>query len=278
MSANIRIIAVNDADAATLTASPALVATLPASNLQDPTRARVTRTTSTASQQIKGAWSSARIISALALVRHNLSASATWRLQLYSDAAWTTQVYDSGALPVYDAYGWGEFQWGIDAWCGSIFTNWTLAFSTLWLAPIGAQSFTLTLADASNPAGYMEASRLFLGNYFEPLTNMNYGVTLSWKENSQQTRTDGGTLRTDPKEPYRAWKFDLKWLDATERTKLTEMFRRVGLRKDVFISCYPAQGGAKERDYAGVVKLIQMPEVPHDFYNNWSTQLVFEES
>ena len=72
---NLRIVWAIPSDTATLSASPALVSTLPVTNLQDPTRARIARTTSLAQQQILGNLTSLQIVNSLVLWRHNLSAT-----------------------------------------------------------------------------------------------------------------------------------------------------------------------------------------------------------
>lgn len=277
MANNLRIIADNWSDLATLSASPALA--LPASNLQTQARGQIMRTTGLATQQILGDFDQARICSAIALVRHNLTSAATWRLELFAGAGQTGgTVYDSGTLTALPGYGWGEFRWGVDAWGGSIFLGWGQAFSNLWFAPVPALSFRLTISDPANPVGYLQASRLVLGAYFEPLRNLSYGVDVSWQENSRQTRTDGGSLRTDGRVAYRRWQLSLDFLRPDERAVVLDVFRRIGLRADLFISCYPEQGGAQERDHAGLVKLTRMPGMRRSSLEMYASALTLEES
>ncbi len=277
MASNLRIIADNWSDLAALSASPALA--LPASNLQTQSRGEIMRTTGVATQQILGDFDQARICSACALVRHNLTSAATWRLELFSGAGQSgTTVYDSGSVTALPGYGWGEFRWGVDAWGGSIFLGWGQAFSNLWFAATPALSFRLTISDPGNPVGYLQASRLVIGAYFEPLRNMSSGVDVSWAENSAQRRTDGGSLRTDGRVAYRRWQFSLDFLNAAERGVVLDVFRRAGLRGDLFISCYPGLGGAQERDHAGLVKLVRMPGMRRTSPELYASELLFEES
>lgn len=279
-SANVRIITPNDADAATLTASPAAVATLPVTNLQDPTRARLWRSISAVPQTIFGDWADAYSVSGFALVRHNLTPNATLRLKIYDGPGQTgMMLYDSGNTAIGTAIGWGELVWGRDAWGGSnIFSGWAYAFTTLWFSADYARSFSLTITDTANPDGYLQASRLFLGQYFEPLMNFDYGVSLGWEESSKQQRTDGGTLRTDAFDPYRRITFSLSNLGDGERAQLMEIARKVGMRDDLFLSCFPGQGGAKERDYAGQMKAVQVARLSHPRLDRFKTELIFEES
>lgn len=281
MPANVRIITPNDADTATLTAAPAMLASLPVTNLQDQTRARVARTDGLpATQTIYGNWPAPKPISAFAIVRHNLSAAATVRFRAWDGEDQTgTLLRDSGAVQLgEDIPGYGEFAYGMVPYGASVFSDWPVAFYSYWFDVVIARSFQIDITDVGTVAGYMEASRLFVGKYFEPLVNFNWNGDCHWEEDSTQERTGGGTLRTDAKPPYRVWQFNLDYLTSGERATLMQICRQIGLRNDLFISMYPEVGGEMERDHAGQVKLARMPPHPNSFANNWRTELLFKET
>tara|TARA_R110000803_G_scaffold208889_1_gene277941 strand:+ start:28 stop:861 length:834 start_codon:yes stop_codon:yes gene_type:complete len=271
---NLRIVWAIPSDTATLSASPALVSTLPVTNLQDPTRARIARTTSLAQQQILGNLTSLQIVNSLVLWRHNLSATATWKLELFSGANQSgTTVYDSTSLAV-QLKSLGDLEWGVDALGATVFSDWSLAYSVLWFDAVGAASFRLTLTDPNNTSAYMEASRLMLGRYFSPAVNADYGLGLSWVDESTQIRTAGGTLRTDAGVVYRQIAFDLSALSESERPKFIEIMRLSGKRKDLFVSVFPEAGGEKERDYAFVAKITNNHDnvtINHGYYQDTIT-------
>ncbi len=273
-----KLIADNQGDAATMTASPAVTASLPVTNLQTQPRASVMRTTSAADQEIKLSWAAARILSAVALVRHNLTSAATWRVQIYSDAAWTTLTYDSGAVAAAPGKALGDLSWGIDPLGASVFTGWSYAFSSLYFAPVAGQSAIITLSDAGNPDGYMQASRLFVGAHIEPQYNPSYGFKLGWKENTVTTRTDGGSLRSDPTVPYRTLSASLDWIAEEERASLLDALRQVGKRQDIWISVFPGTGGARERDYSMAAKVVTLPDIVQPSYGVYGAQLDLEEA
>lgn len=277
---NVRIITPNESDDAVLTATPAMAVTLPVSNLQDQTRAKVARSVGLPTPQyIRGNFNGVKQISSMALVRHNLTGAATIRLKLWGGADQAgTLLYDSGLIALGDAIGWGEFVWGVDPWSDDQFANWPVAFTVLWFAPFAALSFEIQVADNGNTDGYIEFARLFMGLHWSPQSNFSYGVQMAWLENSTQERTDGGTLRTDARSPYRRWSFNLDYLTQGERAQLADILRNAGLRNDMFLSCFPGQGGTLERDYAGGAKLVQMPGLVHNFVNNYRSELVLEES
>ena len=276
---NVRILVENDADTATLTVSPALVATLPIANLQEPSRYKIARTTSAASQDIKGEWATNRCLSCCALYRHNLTSVGTLRLQLYSGAAQSGSVlYDSGAVVSHPIKAVGDMDLVYDPLQTSVFTGWDWAFTTLWFSAIWCRSFKLTLADASNPAGYFQAARLVLGRHLEPLYNMNYGVEMGWDENTKLTRTDGGSLRSESTEGFRRLNFNLEHLTDGNRARIVELTRVLGKRKDFFISCFPGANGAKERDYSMLAKFSAIPTLIYPTFGEFAAQFQVEET
>lgn len=272
-----RLITVNDADTAVITATPAAVSSMPATNLQSATRSKSRYTTLT-NQQIKLTWSSARVLSAVALLRHNLSSQSVWRAQIYSDAAATNLVYDSLDQAASPGKALGDLVWGIDVLGASLFTDWAYAFSTLWFAPVAGQALVITLNDSTNPDGFLQAARLFVGAYIEPMNNPSYGLQLAWNEATRQRRTDGGSLRSDPAEPYRTLTIDLEWLDDGDRARLLEVGRRIGRRKDIFVSIYPDAGGAIERDNTMQCKFVNSVNTTRVNAVRYSTQFILEEA
>ena len=279
--ANVRIIFPNIADDATLSCSPAEVAALPVTNLQDQTRGKVWRSNGVISaQHIYGDLAGYQNCSALALVRHNLTATGTYRLRLYDQTGQAgTLLYDSGTVTLGGTIlGWGAFDWGTDPWGAGSLQDWPVPYFVVWFDTVNALSFDLQLDDTANPDGYLEASRLVLGHYFEPEVNAGAGLEMAWMEQSKQSRTEGGTLRTDERDPYRRFALHLPRLTAAERTTLLDRLRRAGLRNDIFLSCAPQMDSDLERDYTGLVKLTSTPGMVADLPGNFKTELIFEES
>lgn len=278
---NVRLLFPNVADDAALSCSPAEIAALPVTNLQDQTRGRVWRSNGViAAQHILGDLSGFQNCSALALVRHNLTATGTYRLRLYDQTGQTgTLLYDSGAVTLGGTIlGWGAFVWGTDPWGAGSLQDWPVPYFVAWFPTVRALSFDLELTDTANPDGYLQASRLVLGAYFEPECNADAALEMSWEEQSKQVRTEGGTLRTDEREPYRRFAMILPRLTASERTTLLDRLRRAGLRNDLFLSCAPEMSADLERDYTGLVKLTAIPTMAPGEPDTFRTQLEFEES
>lgn len=284
MPTNLVLCARNALDAATLTATPPLVATLPPRHLQIPARALVGRTTSTADQLIPFTWGGQGwYMTFLTLNRHNLEAGATWRVQLFSDAAWTNLIYDtrvSGTdIPAFDYLSLGQLDWGVTPLGSSVFDGFLgQQYSLVYIPRVLALSGIVTISNSGNSAGYMEASRLFGGDAIEFSWNPE-NADFGWDEDTAQSRTDGGSLRSDGKVAFRTLDLKLTLKDEIQRAQLAEVLRYAGLRKDMFLSLYPGQGGRLERDHTGIYKLSgKLPKLSLAAGAfNQKTQLSFEE-
>ena len=276
---NYRIVWENACDDATLSASPALVTTLPETNLQKQGRSSIARTTSTADQQILGNFATGAYIGSMILWRHNLSPDATIQLELFDGANQTgTTVYDSGAVSPYSIVSFDDLIWGITPWEDSVFAQWGVYWSTLWFDTVPASSFRLTLSDSTNSDGYMQASRLILGPVMSGIKNAAWGATFGWEEPTEQIRTAGGTVLSTTGTPTRVLNFTLEYLDDTERPKIMEMRRQVGLRKDFFISLFPETGGSYERDHAMLGKFSNSDLITAPRFQEYNTKLQIRET
>jgi hypothetical protein len=266
--ANLRMCVKNAIDFATLTASPTMLstATIRASNLLIQDRGLVARTVSPipASQVINWTWNGqGYYINHVMLNRHNLESSALIRVQLFSDIAWTNQIYDSGLIAPYDASSLSDLDWGFDPLGSGIFDAFLgQKFSILYTPRVLAQSGRVTLNDPGNSNGYLEASRLWAGDYMEFTYNPT-SLDFQWDELTKQSRQPGGGgLRSDSASvAFRTFDFDISFIDPLQRALLADMTRYAGLRKDIFMGMYPGAGGESERDHTAIVKYTKIPAI-----------------
>lgn len=192
---NARLLIRNIADEGTLSSSPTAVSTLPVSNLQTQPRNEVWRSPDLSTQVISLVFSANQTASMVAVCRGNLTTGGTVRVQVYSDAAMTSQISDSTALAAFSTSGFAD----VDAWryLTDSFRgkkNFVYYFGRL----TNVQGVKITITDASNPDGYMQYSRLFVGDYFE----FTYQVADEAESGSAgamtvQGRSDGGDLWSD---------------------------------------------------------------------------------
>lgn len=264
-----RFIAPDNALTATLSCATAN-ASYPATNLITQLRSDTLRTTGVSAQVIRATWGVNQTIAAVALCRHNLTAAATWRVQLYSDDAWTTSIYDSGAGGVtalistdpgaFDAVGDASF---------AVLRNSVMYFTQ----QTTVRSMQVTLTDAANPAGYLEAARLIAGAYVD-LENPDWQYGPSWSDPTTQVRTLGGSLLSQ-NNGDRTRSFDLPFSLLVESTRnyLFDLARVYGMERDFFWSMWPGDAGRKEREHQGWMKITGMEGFKHTMPGYYGTSL-----
>ena len=275
-----RIVTSNVADSATLSSS-AFVSTLPVTNLQLEGRTRVARSTNAGGPVvINGNWAAPQSVACALLYRHNLTANATWRVRIFAGKNQLgTVLFDSQDQPPFVAVGWGDFGWGGVGWGQNAMSGWDSPFCVLWFPAVTALSFSVTLTDVGNPAGYLQAKRLLIGPYMQPLVNASYGLQIALRDSSQQTRTGAGGLRTEAEAQWRALNFSLDALNGAERAALLDIARTVGVRKEVFISVFHDQTDSNARDYAMLGKFTQAASTQTATqFGRHSQQIIFEEA
>jgi hypothetical protein len=277
---NLRILAKNIADTATVTASPAAVSTLPVTNLQTQQRKQTFRSASLESgspltgQQIKLTWSAAQKINMIALMRHNLRTTGTIRVHFYSDAAWTTEVYSTSAT----AFSTSGLATDIDTYTDADYL--LLKNSAIYFAELTTvQSAIIVLTDSTNPDGYFEASRLFVGKYFETTYDPPFGGSdLTIDDMGVQERADSGSLITDKREKYRKLNINAEFIPEADLDDLLAIARYLGKEKDCFVSLYPGEAGVKELYHQLQAKLVQSPTFNPYFLKLHRAQFQFEEA
>ena len=273
----------NAVDTATITDGNAnILSTLPQDNLKKSQRTKVVRTSNTSDLILELDWGgSGKNLSGIGLMRHNLQSTATWQIQIYDGVNQTgTLIYDSGVVSPIPPKSLGDLDWGVDPLGASVFDGWDEgnAFSTIWFTQVTGLSMRVTISDATNTDGYLQASRLFAGVASTPIVNTSFGLQSSWEEGTQQFRSEGGSLRSDSKPQFRQINLTLGYLEAGERSGFFENVRVVGLRKDFLVSVFPEYNGAQERDYTMACKLSSMPKFEYWAHNTHRLSMNLVES
>lgn len=252
----------NYADGATLGSNPAMVATLPLSNLQNRDRERMARGAGGESfQEVWGTFAAAVEVDTVILWRHSVVGAADWDLTLYPEASLAGTPVLSATGLAYDA---GEF------------ADWDYRWTVYRFPPTTARSFKFTF---NLPAvGYFQAGRLFIGRSWSPETNPTIGTKLAWRSNGATERTGGGGMRTRLGGMWREIDFELDWLSAAERAVVQDLALRCGMDREVFISMWPGAGGALERDYAMLGSFLPPDGVVGQGAGWWGNKLLLAES
>lgn len=252
--ATLRILAKNIIESATVTASPACVASLPESILLLPTeRGRATRSTSTAAQTFEFEWASDQTVNMIGFTRFNLRTTGTLR-SLFTGATSPDVVYDSGAVAAFSTSGLNTV---IDDYTSDDFRE--LKNKGFYFTQGSARNLQVTAADATNPDGFLEITKIFAGQYFEPTFHPS-GLEFTFKDASIQDEADDGTMVVDKRWSARMVTVNLDAiLDPTESATMLSLSRYLGKYGECWLDPYPEDTTAKGIYARGAYRLIDSP-------------------
>jgi hypothetical protein len=176
-------------DGATLTASSA-ESTLPVTLLQNPDPAAKWRATGCTAESVTIDLGLIAECDTLELIGHNLSADGKIRARtgLASGDTTTNPLRDTGWQSPWPASGM-PFEEG----------GWPSFLSLLRWSSVLCRYIRLDIADPSNPAGYVEAARVFVGKGFQLMYDVDQNLGLSLDSPDQQSRSEYGKTFIDPR-------------------------------------------------------------------------------
>lgn len=239
-------------------------------NLKDRQLSRVARTAtaSKADTQFTLDLGRSRLISVIAVVRHNLSTAAKWRVRVANNAGFTSTVYDNAvtvppdggpsllmdfATQTYLAWdpdwqlAWptlfptSVLEWEDDNfWAGSITEEERKEYPSLLLAvlpkPVAGRYLRVEVDDETNPDGYVEFGRLFVGSAWQPIYNANWGASIGWETDTGMQRAMSGQPYFDRKAGRRVTRFELGYLTKDEALgRIFEIQRKAGIDGELLL-------------------------------------------
>lgn len=272
---NIRIIYDNVIDRSlTLTAS-ATAAGLSPANLLVNTKSKVCRSTGT-TLTLTATFTNAETFGAVILPFCNLTSNATMQVQVYTNSGDASPAYNVTA----NAGGGTPFLGLANSVSGvNSFAYGGGAYARMWLPtrPVG-KKLVVTITDAGNPSGYVEASRFVAGDYWEPSIGAEVGATMTLADNSKHTRTDAGDQITDRGIRFRKQTFQMSGMNQADRSKLWDILWGNGMFVPVFISQYPNHADLKlEQTNQLYGKLIATPVMSTPYFNLMNATIDIEE-
>lgn len=233
----------NRVESATLTGGT-WSSTLPLSNLKTRFSFEPARTTDTlpANTYFDVSLDASRDIKCVALLRHNLRVGATYRLRISNVSDFSTTVWDTGILGVWSSmHPFGTVAWGDSGWWrGLPSAEEILGYPSLLLyvlpTTVRARYLRLELFDSGNPAGYIEASRLWVSAQWQPKYNAIYGMQLGWEDPSKTEEALDGTEYHDERTKVRVITASLDWLSSDEgHAVYLEMQRQLGTTRELLV-------------------------------------------
>lgn len=233
----------NRADTATLSAGSWLSAA-PLANLRQELlslRARSSNDDAASTQFRIDLGNTSTVARLLAIARHNLSTGATYQVTAGTTAG-AADVYDSGTLDVWPAvYLPDDLEWEDDNfWSGQITAAEAEGYPISLIHDCGenirARYWTVYFTDTSNPDGYVELARLWLGPIWSPQTNYAFGAQFGWEARDASTYSLGGVLFAERRDPARVLQLTLKGLRANEAYgAILDAQRRLGTAGQLWV-------------------------------------------
>lgn len=241
---NMRLITDNAVDRATVTASTTS-GTLVASNVKTDYKTEVHRST-TYVANFTLTWASAEIIGGVALPAVNLTNAATIRIYAYSATSGGVLLADSGTIQACPGQRSSHPAWrsGLDA---NTFPYGGLSKVCVWFnSNIGSVlRLHVDISDITNPKGYIDTSRIVAGSYWEPTYNMDYGVSFSVNDTTENQRNEAGDLVSDRGVIYDSASLNISMMPASDRATLMALTRNVGKNRNILLSAFPQNADAQ---------------------------------
>lgn len=250
-----------------------------------------------------------RLVSVVAIVRHNLSTAGKWRLRVSNDAGFTKPVYDNAVTMPLDGgpglqmdfttqtyLAWDPdwqlawptlfptsvLEWEDDNfWTGSITEEERREYPSLLLVvmpkPIAGRYIRLEVDDETNPDGYIEFGRMFVGSAWQPIYNANWGASIGWETDTGMQRAMGGAPYFDRKAGRRVTRFTLGFLSRDEALgRIFEIQRKAGIDGEILLVWDKDDAiNLLRQSYLG--RLRQLGPIERVFVGNHSNAFEIEE-
>jgi len=257
----------NQIDVATLSGGSWLSA-LPLTNLQNRSLGKVARSTDAteASTKFIAAFSAATSVRVVALAAHNLSDAAQIKVQGSTVSNFATTVYDSGWVDVWpSAYLATVSDKGIDIW------------TKVHVFPVAtsAQYWQVLLKDTTNPDGYVQIGRPFIGPGFQPTINLAYGGGIGIETPTPIQTALNGAEYFDRRPSVRTVRVSTAYMtEAEAMNDVYEITRRGGIDGEVVFVWNPDDTThAPRRQFMGRIRALSQVENPYTDQWNYAWEI-----
>ncbi len=243
---NMRLIYSNEIDSATITASTT-AGSLVASNMQNEYKGKVHRSTGT-SVTYTCTWGTTKTVGGVALPATNLTGSATIRVRLY-DQTGTRLLSDSGTVYACPGNNIELWNWNMPL-NANAFIFGGASKSVVWFdSHYAVDKIIIDLVDTTNPAGYIDCSRIVAGIYWEPTYNVSNGLNVTLADMSENSRNASGDLLSNRGAIYDTLEFDFDVLVEQDKIKLLQILRKIGTSNNILISIFPDSNSLIEQQH-----------------------------
>jgi hypothetical protein len=262
----------NRIDAATFAAYGSWSTSLPLNNIKTRQLSKKARSTNAANSSTKLRFSTdiERIVSTLGIIAHNLSVNSTWRYRVYSDSAYTTLVYDSGTLDVWPSSPYGTYEWEDEHFWDLLPTQEEISYYTkniIYVVPqiVAAKYYQIEFFDSTNTDGYVELGRIFVGQTYQPVLNMNLGASIGYESPTIIDTAISGAEFFDRRESFRIAQFTLDHLTYAESILNNDIMKISGTDLEVLYIWDSADAlNLQRRSFLGRLRALSPISQPYN--------------
>jgi len=252
---------------------------LPLANLQDSSDTRLStlaRSTNVqpASTLIDIDLGTLRDLRVMAILRHNLSLTATIRFQFWTDTARTQLAYDTGTLLVWlPFYPAGSLPWGHPSlWDGKILQEdrdgYQFDFIRALPNQVVVRSVRVEISDTGNSDGYVELARCILAPAWQPPVNFIYGNTVGWESDATISKSLGGRRFINEQAKRRTAACTIEHLDpGIAMSSVMEMQRRLGMSGELIYVHDPTVTSQAEWQRSFLCNLEELSPIENPYFN-----------
>ena len=239
-------------DDATLTPS-SQVASLPASNLQNPSPTIIWRTTDKDSENLLVDLGDPQNSSLIVLLNHNLKPDANITLQANSSDSWSSP-------PFAQTLNWHEYL---------IIKYFDQALYRYW---------RLLISDSTNQDGYIQIGRLWIGTFYQPTHDISRNFTVEHVDPSIVSYSASGTKYVTQRTPFR--RLNISFQNTNQKAQFDEILEATKSFKDFIISIDPENSVWQTgiHDYSIYCHLENTPDWKHILNDRWALNLSLRET
>jgi hypothetical protein len=217
----------------------------------------------------------------ISIAAHNFSNSAKIRVRFYADIQKTELLYDTGETNVWPSvYSQDELEWEtFNYWEGTVLQEDIENFTPLFYhiaksdALIYPRKILVEIFDSSNPIGYIEFGRVFVGTAFQPKLNMQFGASIGYSINTEVETSQNNTEYFDRKRPRRTASFNLDGLSMQEgHSTILSLIRTQGIDQEVFFT-YQNTEDTLQYNRTFVARLQQVDPIRQPYFDRVETSI-----
>ena len=240
--ANLRILYKNIANTATSLTASNTNGSLVAANMLTEVKSQVHRSTGNFVIYTLQ-WSTDQRVNCVALPCTNLHANTIVTVTLKNAASTTIAAASKSPVITFDAptiHTVNDFAIGK-------FTSLCVYFPTVATT---VRSVEIAVNASGITAGFVDCSRIVIGEYWTPTFNFENGINLDISDSSNISRTNAGELVYDRGFIHNKLEFKYALLEDVDRNKLISIFKEVGVYKNILVNLFPSDNISSNQNEA----------------------------